>query len=211
MKYFKILLFLFLLPGDNGNWELKKNEDNIMVYTRRVITSDFKELKSITHVKSSLSSIVHILIDVNHFTDWIYKCVTATVVKKVNDREVISYQLFDAPFPFDDRDVVAQCFVIQDTITKIVTVRSVLADGLIPEKDGVVRIKNFHTKYILTPEANGFVRIDYELGSEPGGAIPAWLANLVMVNGPFSTQLMMNNLLQTPAIKNTRLPFIEEP
>ena len=194
-----------------SNWELRKDKDNIRIYTRKIIASDFKELKSITEVKTSLAPIIHILIDADHFTDWIYKCVKGSVVKKISDTEWITYQLFDAPFPFDDRDIVARCMITQDAKTKVVIVKSILADGWVPEKEGVVRIKNFHTHYTLTPEPNGFVKIDYELGTEPGGAVPAWLANLVMVNGPFTTQRAMNDLLQNPEIKKFRMDFINEP
>lgn len=203
------LIFIFLVSDDN--WELKKNKDSIMVYTRRVTTSDFKELKCKTTVKASLSSIVKVLTDVEHFTDWVYKCVEASKVKQVTGVEIYSYQLFDAPWPIDDRDVVAQLKIVQDGKTKVVIVTSVQADHLVPEKKGVVRIKNFHTKYVLTPKGNGMVDIDYELGTEPGGNIPAWIANLVMVNGPFETQQMMNSLLQLPAFKSAKFSFIVEP
>jgi hypothetical protein len=211
MKCLKILIILFLIPGVDNSWEMRKNKDNITVYTRKITATDFKELKCVTRVKSSLSAIVFVLIDVNHFTDWIYKCVTATTIKKVSNTEIISYQLFDVPFPFDDRDVVSRGTVVQDPKTKIVTVNSGLADGLVPEKKGVVRIRNFHTSYKLIPEGNGWVKIDYELGTEPGGTIPAWLANMVVVTGPFETQQMMNGIVQNPAMQKIKLPFIAEP
>ncbi len=202
-------LLLILLTGDT-TWELKKNKNNIKVYTRKVSASDFKEMKCTTQVKSSLSSIVKVLTDVNYFTLWIYKCIEAAEVKRTDDSEIYSYQLFDAPWPLDDRDVVARLKVKQDGKTKVVTAHSVLADGLVPVKEDVVRIKNFHTTYTLTPLGNGWVEIDYELGTEPGGNIPAWLANLVMVNGPFTTQQLMNGLIQTPAFKKAKFDFIEE-
>lgn len=207
----KALLFIFLFITPSNDWELKKSKGNIEVYTRRIDSSDFKELKCKTTVKSSLSAIVKVLTDVDHYTKWIYKCVKANTVKKINDAEVCSYQLFDAPWPLDDRDVVAVVKVIQDKHTKVVTVRSGLADNLVPEKSGVVRIRKFHTTYTLIPKGKGMVEINYELGTEPGGSIPAWLANLVMVNGPYSTQQMMNELIQKPFFKNARFDFISEP
>lgn len=64
---------------------------------------------------------------------------------------------------------------------------------------------------MLTPKGNGIVEIDYELGTEPGGDVPAWLVNLVAVNAPFNTQQMMNALLQTPSVKSAKFSFIDEP
>jgi START domain len=207
----KILLALLIFVIDGDNWILKKNQENIMVYTRRITTSDYKELRCSTTVKSSLSAIVKLLGDADHYTDWVYKCVEAMIVKKPDETEVYSYQLFDAPWPLDDRDVVAHLKVRQDKNTKIVTILSNVVDSMVAEKRDVVRIKKFHSSYTLTPKGNGFVSIDYELGTEPGGSVPAWLANLVMVNGPFSTQQMMNALLQTERYKTVKLQFIDEP
>lgn len=208
--YFRSLFLLLIFTGITNNWELKKNKDNISVYTRRITTSDYKELRCSTRVKSSLSSIVKVLTDVNYFTSWIYKCTNAFLIKKSTDSDVYSYQYFDAPWPIEDRDVVARLRIEQDPVTKVVSAHSEVANNLIPEKNGVVRIKKFHSSYILTPLANGWVQIDYYLGTEPGGNIPAWLANLVIVNGPFSTQQMMNELIQSPIFKNARFEFIKE-
>src|ERR1041384_4518882 len=108
MFRYKILLMIFIFLIVDSDWELKKRKDNIEVYTRRITSSDFKELRCRTVVKSSLSSIVKILTDIEYYTDWVYKCVIAIKVKQVQDTELYSYQLFDAPWPFEDRDVVAQ-------------------------------------------------------------------------------------------------------
>lgn len=210
IRYKMLLMLLIFLPGGD-TWELKKNKNNISIFTRRITTSDFKELKSTTRVKSSLSSIVKILTEADHYTDWIYNCVTGTVVKKVNDAEIYSYQLFDAPWPVDDRDVVARLRVSQDVKTKIVTVMSDIADGMVPEQKGIVRIKKFHSSYTLTPLDSGWVNINYEMGTDPGGLVPAWLVNLVIVKAPFMTQHRMNELLQTSRYKTAKLNFIIEP
>jgi len=211
MFRFKILLILLLVSASDNSWDLKKNKDNILVYSRKIETSDFKEIKSTTTVKSSLSSIIKVLTDVDNYTSWVYKCIAAKKVKHISDSEICAYQLFDVPWPCDDRDVVSKLKIVQDKKTKVVTTTSVLADHLVPEKPGIVRVKNFHTRYVLTPKGNGIVEIDYELGTEPGGDVPAWLVNLVAVNAPFNTQQMMNALLQTPSVKSAKFSFIDEP
>ncbi|MFI5218976.1 MAG: START domain-containing protein [Bacteroidia bacterium] len=211
MFRFKALLLLLIFIPEENVWELRKNQDNILVYTRKVITSDFKEIKCLTRVHSTLSSIVKLLTDVDHYTDWIYNCNTATVVKKVNDAEIYSYQLFYVPWPADNRDIVSVVKVTQDKKTKIVTVLSDIVHGMMPEKKGVVRVKKFHSSYLLIPKDSGYVDINYEIGTDPGGIVPAWLVNMVIVKAPFNTQQMMNDLLQTPRYKTAKLNFIAEP
>ncbi len=202
------LLFLFLFSPGNDTWVVRKTKNNISVYTRSVITTAYKEIKITTKVKASLSTIVKALSDVDHYTDWIYNCYSATTIKKLSDSDIITYQKLKVPWPVSDRDVVSHCRIYQDSKTKIVTVTSDIVQGLIPEKDDFVRVKDFHSKYILTPQNDGFVGINYEMGTDPGGIVPAWLVNLVIVNAPYSTQENLNKLIQNPRYKTGRLSFI---
>ena len=204
----QILLFLLFFSGND--WELRKNEDNIRVYTRRITTSDFKELQCKTTVKATLGSIIKLLADDNNFPQWIYGCIKSSHIKNNGTTESYAYQLFDVPWPFDDRDVVAVGRISQDSKTKIVTIKSESVDGLLPENEGIIRIKNFHSSYILIPKPNGVVDINFEMGSEPGGVVPAWLVNMVIIKGPFLTHKKLTELLQTPVYKNVKLDFIEE-
>ncbi len=202
------LLFLLLLSPANETWVVRKSKNNISVYTRSVFTSDYKEIKITTKVKASLSTVVKALSDVDHYTDWIYNCYSATLIKKVSDSDIITYQMLKVPWPVTDRDVVSHCRIYQDSKTKVVTISSDIVHGLIPEKDDFVRVKDFHSKYILTPQNDGFVDINYEMGTDPGGIVPAWLVNLVIVNAPYSTQENLNKLIQNPRYKTGGLSFI---
>ena len=204
-----LLLFLVITPGESA-WDLRKTANNISIYTRNALTSDFKEIKCSTKVKSSLTSAVMVLIDIEHYPDWIYNCIEATVIKKTSESEIYSYQLFDVPWPSSDRDVISRMCVRQDSITKVVTIQSDLVNDLIPEKDGIVRVKEFHSTYKLTPMPDGWVNIDYEMGTDPGGIVPAWLVNLVIVNAPYSTQEKMNDLVQDERYKSGHLDFISD-
>lgn len=202
------LLFLLFLPPANETWVERKSKNDISVYTRSVFESAYKEIKITTRVKASLSTVVKAISDVDHYTDWIYNCYSASVVKKTSDSDIITYQIIKAPWPVSDRDVVSRCRVTQDNKTKVVTITSDIIHGLIPEKDDFVRVKDFHSKYILTPQNDGFIDINYEMGTDPGGIVPAWLVNLVIVNAPYSTQENLNKLIQNPRYKTGGLSFI---
>ena len=206
----KLFLLLLFFSGNGSDWELRKNEDNISVYTRRVSTSDFKELQCKTIVKSSLGAIVKLLVDVDKYPQWIYSCTQSYRIKQIGKTESWSYQLFDAPWPVSDHDIVAVGRITQDKKTKTITIQSDVVNGMLPEKEDIVRIKKFHSSYILIPKPNGYVEINFELGSDPGGIMPAWLVNMVIVKGPFTSHQKLTELLQTPAYKNARLDFIEE-
>ncbi len=204
------LILLFLSGSNPADWELKKNEHNIKVYTRKVSTSDFKELQCKTTVKASLSSVISLLTDAGAYTHWVYACTQSYRFKHVGKTESWTYQRFKAPWPVADRDVVAVGKIVQDKKTKIVILKSEAVSGIIPEKKDVVRIKKFHSSYTLIPKQGGFVEIHFEMGSEPGGIVPAWLVNMVAVKGPFETHQKMAVVLNQPVYKNAKLDFISE-
>ena len=100
------LLSLFLLLNlvcfsqtTKSDWKLKKNENGIVVYSRKTASSDFRELKSILYLKTSLNSIVALINDRASYPQWVYKCGQATVLKKISESELIHYQTVTAPWP----------------------------------------------------------------------------------------------------------------
>ena len=111
----------FSQKSPKDNWELKKIENGITIYTRATETSKYKELKAIFQIKSSLSSVIALLNDVETYPQWVYRCETSKVLKKNSDQHLIRYQTIVAPWPVDNRDVVVEVNSYQDAKTKIKT------------------------------------------------------------------------------------------
>ena len=105
------ILLLFTLLFSRDDWELRRNEDNIRVYSRRISVSAFKELQCKITVKATLGSIIKLLADDNNFPQWIYGCIKSSHIKNIGNTQSWAYQLFDVPWPFDDRDIVAVDFI----------------------------------------------------------------------------------------------------
>ena len=124
------LLLLFCLgfytsffSQENKNaWELQKNENGISVFSRKTAGSDYKELKAIVYLTTSLKSIVALIYDWDSYPQWVYKCENSSTLKKIGNTEVIHYQSIRAPWPVENRDFVMNVKLKQDELTKIVTI-----------------------------------------------------------------------------------------
>lgn len=171
----------------SDEWQLKKFENGIAVYTRNAKNSSFKELKSVTSVKSSLKSVVALLNDWDSYPKWVYKCGKSSTLKRINEKEVIHYQNVVAPWPVDNRDFIVHVKLEQDEKTKTVTITSISKHDYIPVIPDHVRIKEFTASWTLIPLKDGTTEIIYQLSVNPGGNIPAWLVNLAVVDGPYET------------------------
>ncbi len=203
-----IILLPFFSLGDPTDWVLKKNEKGIAVYTRYAESSRLKEIRVVTEVKSSLSAIVALLLEIKNYPNWIYACSEASLLNVINNHEQYQYQVTHLPWPLSNRDVVSHLKIEQEEETKIVTVANTGEPDYIPQKKGSVRVEHFQSNYKLTPLPGGKVKVEFELFVDPGGNIPAWLINANIVAAPYKTTVAM--IKQLLGYQKASVPFITE-
>ncbi len=193
-----------------SEWTLKKSSDGVTVYNREVDNSLIKELKAVTQIKTTLSSIIALLNDRETYPQWVYKCEKSYMVKKISESEAIYYQDVSAPWPIDNRDFVVNVEVVQNSKTKVVTQSSTCIPDYIKKLEAHVRITEFKASWTLTPIKNGLVNCEYQLLVDPGGNLPAWLVNLAAVDGPFETIVNLREWVLKDKYQKTTFPFIKE-
>ena len=194
-----------------NEWNLRKNENGIQVYSRKSETSSIDDLKIISVLPGTLSAVSALVIDANNFPNWIYSCKEGRILEQVSPTEQYQYQLLNAPYPVSDRDVVIHFTIRQDPATKIVYTKSIAVTGHLPVKKDAVRIPLFDGGYELQAMGNSQVKVTYLLKMDPGGSIPDWLVNMMIVTGPYESTFKMKEQVQRPEYKNAKLPFIQEP
>ena len=198
----------FTRPTDD--WQLKKYENGISVYTRNNENSAFKELKAVAYLNATLSSAVALLYDWDSYPKWVYKCGKSSTLKLINEKELIHYQTVLAPWPAENRDFAVNIKIEQDKTTKVVTIRSYAVGQYIPVIPDHVRITKFNASWVLTPQKNGTIEIVYQLFVDPGGYVPAWLVNMAVIDGPFETLNNMKSWVAKEKYQKTKIPFIIE-
>jgi hypothetical protein len=193
------LSFPITAMAQDNNWTLKKNRKGIQVYTRDVPGSDFKEIKAVMEVEASMTTVLKLMEDIPSYPQWFPKLRESRLLKKINSTEMILYHWMKLPFPADDRDSVFKVTASRDPSTKAVILRlSGLADYL-PEKKGVIRVKKISGFWSFSPDREkGTVTVTYQMHSEPGGKLPAWMANSAVVMRPFTVLKNMQQMLKKP-------------
>jgi len=205
-----ILMFTSFVTIDN-EWILQKHSDSVWVYSRNVDNQTIKELKAVTQIKTSLSSIVALLNDREACPKWVYKCEKSYTIKKITDNEYYSYQNIVAPWPIDNRDIVLHVKVSQNQSTKEVVHTAESDHDYLPQIEDHIRIKIFNSVWVLTPLENGMVNCENQIFVDPGGSLPTWLVNMAAVDGPFETTTNFRRLVKTPKYQNAQLNYIKEP
>ena len=67
--------------------------------------SSIDELKVVSVVHGSLSSLCAVLIDANNFPNWIYACAEAKIVQQVSEKEQYQYQRQYELVPLDSNNI----------------------------------------------------------------------------------------------------------
>lgn len=206
-----LLVWLFnagLNAQNTDGWVFKNEKDGIKVYYKK--TSDVHEVKMVTSIKATLTGMAKLLNEVEHYTEWGYKVSEANLVKRVNEKEFYYYCKLDFPWPLNDRDLVLQTKVEQDSVSRRITSSSWARPDLQPEKTDVVRIKTARTRWSVLPGAGGWLYVEYYIYSDPGGNLPDWLVNMAIDMGPRETINTMRTMLQKPEYRTAKLAYIRE-
>jgi hypothetical protein len=213
---FKLLSCILILGGlifgeeIIREWKLERSRNNVKIFTRSSEISGVNEVKAETTVNSNLSAIVKLLTDIESYPKWIYQNEKSEIIKQVSDTEYYIYQVTWVPWPAKNRDMITHVKFKQDKKTKTVYMLAVADPDYIPEKPSYVRIQRYNATWTITPSGDGTVDLINEIAIDPGGGIPSWMANLAIIEGPYTTTLNLRKKIQEPDYKNAKVDFIKE-
>jgi hypothetical protein len=212
-----ITLVLFsLLPGFSavaqGKWILTKQESRIKIFLREVAGSGLKEFKGVIYLENTrLATLVNLLDDTKSYTQWMHQCIEAKLLKKINERERITYLVVDLPWPVYDRDSICYSIIHQDKQSLAIRIDVIGKMNYIGKKSGRVRIPRMKGYWLFKPTKSGTIMVVYQMHSEPGGSIPDWLANSSVIDIPYFTLLKMRAIIKNERYRDARYPDIREP
>ena len=211
-KAFFISLFLLIAQADvfaQSAWKLSTDKEGIKIYTSEVPNSKVKAVRVECEINATMAQLVAVLMDVNRSAEWIYHTKSCELIKRVSVDELYYYSEIDLPWPASNRDFVAHLTVTHNPVTKVVVIDGPAVAGMVPVKEGIVRIANSTGRWILTPDGPDKVKINYTLHADPGGNIPGWITNMFATNGPLQIFRKLKIQVQKPAYKNAAIPAME--
>jgi hypothetical protein len=165
-------------PVNPNAWEEVKNSDGIRVIARDVPGSNIRELQAEAVVAATAETIWAVVSDVPHYTEFMpYVIETALVPGDAGPNGRYEYQLIDPPL-VDKRDytlkVVSEEKPAEGKYRRDWVPANDKGPGL---KDSVVRVTICEGFWQVERLTDKTARVTYWLYTDPGGNIPAWMAN----------------------------------
>ncbi len=184
------LLFLLSFQVETKpKWEKIKSKNGISVYRMEVPGKDHVIFKGKGVVNKEMFLVLSVLGDINNLTKWIDRLKSAKLVKEVSDMELILYNVVTAPWPLQNRDMVLRTKATYDKKYDWVHIRGRnIKHPKYPKKSGIVRIPYMRNTWSLKPIRKGKATwVEFKVQADPGGAIPAWVSNMVSKDVPYKS------------------------
>lgn len=190
------LFFLWMgfVGHSQKNAKLALDKEGIKIYLTAFDTTTYKEYRAVMTVNSNIDTVVNQLIEVKNLKKWNYKTRTSSLVKTISDTSWVFYMTHHLGWPIQDRDHVARVTLLRKGKERIITL--VPENRLLKEKEGYIRLKNFKGFWYLKQLNDKQTLVIQQIYGNPGGSIPAFMVNLVIVKGPFETFFELRKRLE---------------
>jgi len=183
--------------------------DNLLVQRRAYPGSALQEIQGVTRLQASLNAVMALLKDAAFNREWVYRSGGAKILQEDGYARAYVYGIVDAPWPMRDRDTVVRFDYRQQPDTGVVTITISNYPDFLPSDPHFVRVPDFGGYWQLRPEADGRVEVTYRVHGDPGGWIPAWLANYAAVTSV--TRTLRNMSTAVKRYRGAESPFVKEP
>lgn len=195
-----------------GDWQLRRDEQGVQVFTREVAAARFDEIRVELVVEGvSLHTVAAVLRDTASNPEWVAHCERAYVIEQISPAESVVYTRTDLPFPFKDRWAVSRSEWQQDPETYQVSMQSRAVEREMPEEQSGVRVTDSQVSWQLTLQESGDIRIVNQTLLDPKTPLPGWLVQSFMLNGPLTSMQNFRDMITRPRYQDANVPFIETP
>lgn len=207
---FRIALLSLLIAFNSyasmdPKWMPLGEKGGIAVYKTEVPGTKVVGFRGETTVYASAEKVMHVLLDNDHRKDWVDRLRVSNVLEQKGPFEYVIYQEFNLPWPMKNRDFVYRGKAIRDAQGRVILTLKSEEHKDAPKSKGV-RAELKESKYIITPIGKYKCKLEVEILSDPKGAIPSWLVNLIQQNWPTKTLSAIKAQVEKSFVAEVSLP-----
>lgn len=182
-----LFIMLSLTALAQEDCSLRKEEDNIRIFTCNAEESGFRWIKADFTASGKPEDFARVMFNVDKYLDWQHNSVSVQLIKRISDSELIYHIEFSAPWPASHRDVTVHLKIQKATATQPMIISTQSVTGYVPEKKNIIRVPMSHATWRVYNLTSGQLKIDYLSRIEPGGNVTPWLMNMVLAEAPYQS------------------------
>ncbi|MBK8972864.1 MAG: START domain-containing protein [Hahellaceae bacterium] len=184
--------------GEGGEplWERVHQEKGISISTRPVEGSSIRAFRAIAIIDANPEAVLALMDDPLVCPLWIYGCRESEILETVDFYHRSTYQINDMPWPAEDRDLAMDVAISERADGTFELVLTNAPDRVPVTK--YVRVPVAEGLYRLKQLAPGRTRLEWTQHMEPGGYLPDWLVNQLLLDIPLVSLRQLRELLADP-------------
>jgi hypothetical protein len=178
------------------HWQLAREQDGVRVYLAQVQGSRYQAYRGVTRMRTDMVRLLALQEDVVASCAWVYACEQQRLLASEGEFDWL-YTRLHTPWPVAGRDSILRVQTHFAADGSVMRQLQGVPDYL-PEQPRLVRVSKFEGFWQMRPLGEGQVEVIYQAHTEPGGSLPAWLANSFVVDVPLHTLLALRRLAEQP-------------
>jgi START domain len=200
---------VFFMYSGNRKWELISNKQGVNVYSMKVSGDNLKKFKAIFRVKATLSTIIAFMQD--NDSDLDIDFYDARELEKIGPQEMVTQWKSKLPSPFKPRDFVVRHMFAQDPERKTIIYTLQSLPNRIPLESCCVRVPRMDNDWVIIPQNDGTVEIQWFIDMDVGGMMPYFLMNSLHPDIMTDFASHLQGYLNRPKYRNAKIAWISEP
>lgn len=212
-----LVLLLAALAGTaqaaDDVWRLVSDKNGIQVYMKHDDEARIKTFRGVTRFTlDSLGPLSGVLNDTANMQRWMHFVSGASEIRRTDYLNRVYRFTTDLPWPVSDREAVVDLQIRQDPTSRGVTVHVINAPHLLPANDDYIRFPEMNGRFSFIPTGKPKeIEVTYELILDPGGYIPAFLANFILKDTPYYTLQRLRGVVTRPEYQSWKDPVLDLP
>jgi len=180
-----LIFFLATISDLSGQtWNFVKERDHIKLYTRVEEKGPLKSFKGEVDIHADMEKVSSMIGNPKDLEWWGENIRGIRVLFYEKDKHIQYYLIYDSPWPFTDRDLVADVRITTDPISGTRTIYSRPLPNVIPENSDRVRVTRYWQRWTIEPLNKNMIHLTLEGFIDPAGSIPSWLYNMIVIETP---------------------------
>lgn len=198
-------------PEREPEWILVTDRDGVKVYRQDETRTRLKTFRGIARMPVDDFKAIGVLMDdYAAVADFMHMVSEIRDVKRDSHYKRDVYVTTRLPWPVSDRDAPLRVSFYQEPDTYDLVMPIQLNPGM-PEQKGYVRMPQMEGYYRFSPVAPGEVEVTIEVILDPGGAIPAWIANIILRDIPYFSLKRLRRVINQPRFQGVDTGYYEVP
>ncbi len=212
------LLFVLLLSPAHAeeqdqDWKLVSDRNDIQVYMKHRDESRLKTFRGVTRFElKDEFALAAILNDYESYPKWLHLIDGAEEFGRDGPLNRDVRFTTKLPWPLADREAVLNADV-QLTITdeeESVMIELINEPDALPPNNDYIRFPEMWGKLGFIRLGNDQVEMTYEVILDPGGYIPAWIANILLRDAPYFTLERLRRIIRKPEYQGHYYDYLDE-